>query len=347
MTWLRRRHHAFVFEVTRRCNHACLHCYNVWKNRAPYPADGELGTADTLAMLGRVLDETRAGLVSLSGGEPLLRTDLGDLVDFLRARGTRVNLITNGSLVTDEVIGRLAPDRISVWEVPLLSVDRAVHDRLSGAAGAFDRATMAIAGLKAARERVVAVFVATRLNLPTWRDTALLAFALGADGVLFNRFNPGGEGARHVARLQAPPEDLAAALAAADDLGRTHGLAINCSIAMPPCLFDTSRYERLSFGFCAAGTDRAYYTLDPSGNLRPCNHSPTVLGNVRERGFWDLVDGPAMREFLAARPAFCAGCRMEAVCQGCCKAAAEACYGSARALEPFVAAYADRARRVR
>jgi len=60
-----RLHESLVFEVTQRCNHACLHCYNAWKNAAPYPATEELSTADTLAMLGKVLDETGARLISL------------------------------------------------------------------------------------------------------------------------------------------------------------------------------------------------------------------------------------------------------------------------------------------
>ena len=42
-------------------------------------------------------------------------------------------------------------------------------------------------------------------------------------------------------------------------------------------LVDTAVYPHLSFGFCGAGTDRAYYALNPLGNLRPCKHTPTIL----------------------------------------------------------------------
>jgi radical SAM protein with 4Fe4S-binding SPASM domain len=338
-----RKHDSLVFEVTQRCNHLCLHCYNAWKNAAPYPTAEELSTADTLAMLDKVLEESGAKLISLSGGEPLLRPDLPQIVDFLAARGVATNLICNGSLVTEDVIARLGPDAISIYELPLLSVDRAIHDKLSGAPGAFDKTTLAIANLKAARQRVVAVFVATRLNLHTWPETAELAFALGVDGIMFNRFNPGGEGCRHIRELQASPEELQAALDTAEAFSERYGLGISCSIAMPPCLFNTAKYKRLSFGFCAAGSSRAYYTIDPVGNLRPCNHSPTILGNVRQRNFWDIVDSPAATQFNEARPKFCAGCRIERECQGGCKAAAEACFGTVRNLDPFVSAYSHQA----
>jgi radical SAM protein with 4Fe4S-binding SPASM domain len=328
----------FVFEVTQRCNHDCLHCYNAWKNPVDYPM-GELPTDQTLALLGKMLDETGAGLVSLSGGEPLLRPDLPDLADFLVRRGVAVNLITNGMLLDDATLARLTPNRVSIWELPLLSSERAIHDRLSGAPGAFDKVTAAIAELKLRGERVVGVFVATRLNLPTWRETTELAIALGVDGVMFNRFNPGGRGRENVALLQAAPAELQAALDIAEEMSAAYDLPISCSIAMPPCLFDTARYERLGFGFCAAGTERAYYTLDPLGHVRPCNHSPTLLGNIRTTSFEAMVTGPTMRAFVAARPAFCADCALEEKCLGGCKAAAEACSGSPSAMDPFLGAF--------
>ncbi|HOX05292.1 MAG TPA: radical SAM protein [Planctomycetota bacterium] len=332
------RQDSFVFEVTQRCNHDCPHCYNAWKNPVDYPM-GELGTAETLAMLGKLLDETGASLVSLTGGEPMLRPDIYEIVDFLRSRGITVNLITNGGLLDDAAIARLIPGKISVFELPLLSVERAIHDRMSGKAGAFDRSTSAMAELKLRRQRVVGVFVATKLNLATWRETAELAVALGLDGIMFNRFNPGGEGIRNLAMLQASPAELQAALDIAEEMSARYELPISCSIAMPPCLFDTKRYKRLGFGFCAAGTARAYYTLDPLGNVRPCNHTPTVLGNIRETTFEAMASSERMRDFCQARPAFCGGCKLEMECLGGCKAAAEAATGSAWDCDPFLTAF--------
>ena len=167
-------------------------------------------------MLAKMLDETGAGLVTLSGGEPLLRADIGEIVDWLAERRVAINLITNGRLLDKSVIARLGAQRISVFELPLLSSERAIHDRLSGAPGAFDKATAAMAELKLAGARVVGVFVATRLNLPTWHHTIEMAVALGLDGLMFNRFNPGGRGCQHAEMLQASPAELQAALDTAE-----------------------------------------------------------------------------------------------------------------------------------
>ena len=329
---------SFVFEITQRCNHDCLHCYNAWKNAVGYPM-GELPTGETLAMLAKMLDETGASLVTLSGGEPLLRSDVYEVVDFLVRRGVAINFITNASLLDEATVARLSPDKVSIFEVPMLSCERAIHDRMSGAAGAFDKMTNAVAELKLRRQRVVGVFVATKLNLPTWRETAELGIALGVDGIMFNRFNPGGRGIANLTLLQASPEEVQLALDEAERICEEYDFPISCSIAMPPCLFDTARYRRLTFGFCAAGTERAYYTLDPLGNVRPCNHSPTILGNIRTGTFEAMATGRAMREFKAARPRFCRGCTLEKKCLGGCKAAAEAACGDAWAMDPFLAAF--------
>lgn len=335
---------SFVFEMTQRCNHECPHCYNAWKNEGDYPM-GELSTGETLEMLDKMLDQTGASLVSLTGGEPMLRPDAGEIVDFLVDRGVTVNLITNGSLLDACAIAKLTPEKISVFELPLLSVEREIHDEMSGRAGAFDDSTMAVAELKMAGEIVVCVFVATRLNMHTWRDTAELAIALGADGIMLNRFNPGGEGGRNIARLQASPDEMTGVLEIAQEISEEYDFSISCSIAMPPCLFDISKYPRLGFGFCAAGTDRAYYTLDPLGNVRPCNHSMLILGNIRDGDFWEMADSAPMADFVAARPEFCDGCSMEDECLGGCKAAAEVCCGSPWKCDPFLGEFRGQARK--
>ena len=65
---------SLIFEVTQRCSHACLHCYNVWQGEpvAQYPR-GKLNTRQTLFLLAKALEETDCDHITLTGGEPLLR----------------------------------------------------------------------------------------------------------------------------------------------------------------------------------------------------------------------------------------------------------------------------------
>ncbi len=331
---------SLIFEVTQRCNHACLHCYNIWQGepatlRDRYPR-GELDTEQTLRLLAKALDETDCHHVTLTGGEPLLREDLSVLLDYLRERHVRVTLISNGRLLDEHRAISLIDQGVGLFELPLLSDRREIHDRLSGAPGAWDAVLEAMANVRLHHGQVVAAFVATRMNIEHLYETIRLAYAFGARGLMFNRFNPGGRGRLHLLELLPTVEQVRAALTVAEAASVEFGLPISCSIPIQPCLIDTSAFPHLGFGTCAAGTERAYYALDPLGNVRPCNHSTTILGNLFDEPFVDLVSPERMETFVHAYPVICHACKLGTTCQGGCKAAAQVCEGSLEEMEPFL-----------
>jgi radical SAM protein with 4Fe4S-binding SPASM domain len=341
MNRMRPRLSSLIVEVTQRCNHACLHCYNVWNGgSAPggesYPR-GELNTERMLLLLGKALAETDCSHVTLTGGEPLLRSDLPVLLSYLRGRNVRTTVISNGRLLADESrLADLLERGVDLFELPLLSHVRETHDRLSGAPGAWDAVLEAMANLRTHHGRFAAAFVATRLNIEHVDETMKLARAFGASAVMFNRFNAGGRGRTNLALLGPSAAQVRRALAEANSASAEYGLPVASSIPIQPCLIDTRAFPRITFSHCAAGGPRAYYALDPLGNLRPCNHTPTILGNLFEESFAGLIAGERMREFAAAVPAFCGGCARRTECQGGCKAAAQVCYGALDAQEPFL-----------
>jgi radical SAM protein with 4Fe4S-binding SPASM domain len=326
---------SLIFEVTQRCNHACLHCYNVWQEGGTYPR-GELDTARTLDLLAKALDETNCRHVTLTGGEPLLRPDLPLILEFLQQRRVQVTVISNGRLLDESTADRLIQHGVGLFELPLLSHTRAVHDELSGTQGAWEAVLAALANIRLQRGQVVAAFVATRKNIEHLHETIRLAFAFGVRGIMLNRFNPGGRGREHLAELLPSIEQVKQALATAEAASVEYNLPISCSIPIQPCLIDISHFPHLGFGFCGAGSERAYYTLDPLGNLRPCNHTDIILGNLFKASFADLIASQKMQAFTHAFPPFCAGCTRRAECQGGCKASAQVCYGSLTAQEPFL-----------
>ena len=236
--------------------------------------------------------------------DPLLRQDLGQILDLLRERSTRTTIISNGPLLDEPSVVDLLERGVGLFELPLLSHRREIHDRMSGCAGAFDASLAAMAHIRTHWGQFVAVFVATKLNLADLYTTIKLAFAFGSRGMMLNRFNPGGRGRAHLAELLPSAQEMREALAVADAASAEYGFSISCSIPLQPCLIDAGDYPHLGFGFCAAGTERAYYTLDPLGNLRPCNHTPTILGNLLEEPFADLIAPDRMAAFMEAVPPF-------------------------------------------
>jgi len=337
MTVARPRIQSLIFEVTQHCNHACLHCYNVWQGpqQTPYPR-GELDTPRTLDLLAKALDETICHHITITGGEPLLRPDLSQILEFLHRRQVQVTVISNGRLLDEPTAASLVQGGVGLFELPLLSHRREVHDELSGAPGAWEAVLAAMANVRLQRGQVVAAFVATRKNIEHFHETIRLAFAFGVRGVMFNRFNPGGRGREHLEEILPTVEQVRAALAAAESAVVEFSIPISCSIPIQPCLIDTHLFPHLGFGYCAAGSERAYYTLDPMGNLRPCNHTDTILGNLFEESFASLIAPERMSAFTCAIPSFCADCPHRLECQGGCKASAQVCYGSLTAEEPFL-----------
>jgi radical SAM protein with 4Fe4S-binding SPASM domain len=325
-----------IFEVTQACNHVCPHCYNYWNH--PRWSGTRLDDAheDLRPLLAHVLDQVECDHVTLTGGEPLLRTDLPEIVSFLADRRVSIALISNGHLLDERITADLIQRGVDLFELPLLSHRREIHDSLSGTSGAFDAVLAALANIRYNRGKAVVAFVATHLNIADLHDTLKLAYAFGARGVMLNRFNPGGRGAIRIDDLQPTLEEMHNALSIAETATQEFQVPISCSIPLQPCLVDMSAFPHLGYGFCGAGSERAYYTLDTSGNVRPCNHAPTILGNVWDRSFADIIESAELRNFVSALPAFCADCIRRTECQGGCKAAAQVCYSCLSDEEPFL-----------
>ena len=134
-----------IFEITQRCNHNCIYCYNVWHADAEgqpscYPK-GELDTKGTLTLLNKALDETTCNHVTLTGGEPLLRSDLKQILNLLAERDVRSTLISNGRLLTETAIVDLVEHGVVLFELPLLSHNRETHDFFIRCIRSFGRRT--------------------------------------------------------------------------------------------------------------------------------------------------------------------------------------------------------------
>ncbi len=128
-----------VWNCTRSCNLRCLHCYSHSKCQA---YEGELSTAegkkliDDLAAFG-------APVILFSGGEPLMRKDLYELVAYATEKGLRAVISTNGTLITDTVAERLKDLNLSYVGVSLDGTEK-VNDAFRGIDGAYQRALSGI-----------------------------------------------------------------------------------------------------------------------------------------------------------------------------------------------------------
>ena len=81
----------------------CIFCYNVWKVPGNHYPKGELATDETKKLIAKTIKETKCKQFTFTGGEPLLRKDLPELVSFTKDLGVSVTIISNGTLITEKM----------------------------------------------------------------------------------------------------------------------------------------------------------------------------------------------------------------------------------------------------
>ncbi len=294
----------FVFEITPRCNENCIYCYNVWKH-CRYKK-GELSAEKWKEIIVKLKEETKIKQIAISGGEPLLYEELFELIEFIKKEGITVNLLTNGSLIDEEKASKLVELGVSIFEIPLIADNAKLHRELKGT-NDFEKVLEGFANLYEASAEIVSVFVATRRNIHALRSTVELSIALGAKAIMFNRINPACK--EHI-KLMPSVEQLKDALETLNGLAEEYGISIACSIPMPPCVIDMQQYPKISYGFCPAGNEKSYFTVDFLGNVRVCNHSPKIIGNILNESFSKILEHEYVESFKHALPEECKTVRM-------------------------------------
>jgi len=128
-----------VWNVTRRCNLKCLHCYSNSQNRH---YKNELSTEEGKELLAD-LASFGSPVILFSGGEPLMRKDLPELIGFAAESGMRAVISTNGTLITEKAAATFAGIGLSYVGISLDGIGE-IHDRFRGVKGAFDAAVRGI-----------------------------------------------------------------------------------------------------------------------------------------------------------------------------------------------------------
>lgn len=327
------------FELVSGCDQRCGHCYNVWNAKgdepqAGYPK-GQLDDERFLFMMEKAVKESGADHITITGGEPLLRRNALEVIEHACSLVSSVQLITNGSHVTEAVADRLAKAKVRSVQLTLLSADRDLHDRLKGAV-CFDDTLRSAVRLWERGVPVQVCFVALKENWQELESVMELCFALGVKALSYNRMSATGWSVREIERLMPEVAEVEANLATADRLAREYGMHVATAMPIPPCLVRYERYPSVHFGFCSVGSASPNLTIDALGNVRSCNLSSGILGNILEKPWSKIYPAPYVKQFVKDVPEMCKGCHYERSCQGGCKESGYATYGAHSHPEPFL-----------
>ena len=325
-----------VFELTDACNQVCKFCYNHFKGDGVCAADAP---SFRLARrtLRRLLREARIGSISLSGGEPMLMPRIHDLVLRGRMAGSNVNVLTNGTLLTDNDIAIFNDLGVGTLQIPMLSHSADIHDSITQLRGSWLRATTA-ARLVAERKEgwLTPVLILSRLNYGSIESTMRMYAEMGCHYIMVNRFNIGGLGKVYTDELTLTHDELRNAFRRVDTMAAELKMTIHSGVCSPMCLLDPEEYPHIMFTNCSTDLSRRPLTVNYRGDVRFCNHSPRVLGNIYSESLRSIIERSASDGYFDSVPESCAGCKLWQRCKGGCRAASEQMYGTFDRIDPVM-----------
>jgi len=301
------------WNVTLKCNLKCSHCYiNAKETKLP----DELST-DAAKMLIHQIAEVSRPLLILSGGEPLLREDIYEIIRYGADRGLKMAMGSNGMLIDDEVARKLKD--AGMWTVAI-SLDSSIperHDEFRGVKGCWEHAVNAIKALKTAGIQVQVNCTVTQQNYDEVDDIMALAEDLGVDNFHLFFLVPTGRGTDIEDITPRMYEDMITST-----LAKTTKYKLNVKPSCAPQFMRVAKEQGVDMSRwvrgCMAGL--YYCRIYPSGEVTPCPYMPLNLGNIRERSFRDIWFNSevfkALRDFDQLKGK-CGLCEYSDVCGGC------------------------------
>ena len=310
--------HIVAWNLTKRCNLACAHCYisaGSWQATAD-----ELSTQQCLRILDEVLDVNPNPMLILTGGEPLLREDVEVLVERASSRGATVVVGTNGTRLSEERIRTLMAAGLKGVAVSVDSLDSTYHDRFRHGGGALSDTLAAVDRCRTAGLDFVIQTTVTKGN--RHELSSLVEWAAEVGAVSFNLYFlvPTGRGDRMRGLSPEENEDVLTELATLEREYR--GRMMIRSKCQPQImrhmLQGDSESPLLNYQTrCPCGVH--YVRITPEGKLTPCPYLPEVAGDLMESSFREIWEtSPVLRELREGEVGGrCGECEYRQVCGGC------------------------------
>lgn len=301
------------YNITRECNMKCSHCYI---NATDKKLEDELSTEEAKKVIDQI-HQVSSPLLILSGGEPLLRQDIYELIEYGSKKGLKMGLGSNGYLIDDAVAKKLKAAGITTVSVSIDSSIPAQHDEFRGVAGAWEKSVNAC---KALRQNGILVQVNTTLTHDNYNqidDIMTLAESIGVENFHLFFLVPTGRG---VKLTDISPEKYEEMIT--NTFAKVHKHKLNVKPSCAP------QFMRIAQGMgldmrqwvrgCLAGMH--YCRIYPNGDVTPCPYLPIKLGNVKEQGFKDIwFNSEVFKNLrdLNTLKGKCGECQYKTLCGGC------------------------------
>ena len=269
-----------LFDVTYRCNMVCKHCLI-----GGFPKEDEMNLYQIQSVLAK-LKEAGVFRVHFSGGEPLIRKDIFDILKIASDLNFGITLSSNGLLLNDRVFSRLKELDVFCFQVSLDGIGK-THDDFRGVEGAYEKA---VAALKTAASMGFYTVMSTTIipqNLNEISRLLDLAVSLGVSSFKLNEFMPVGRGQTNKEDLTVIHEQLRKLAEEMTQKEQQYEGKIEMHLgAVSPWLLDPEQISPPPRGInasCKVQCSAGYATLviAPFGEVYPCPYlTDFPLGNI-------------------------------------------------------------------
>lgn len=299
--------------LTYTCNIRCRFCY------AGCTQEIDNKTLDVDGFK-KILDiiryEAEVPSVSFTGGEPTVYENLTELINYASKHNhMRVNLITNGTLITREKAKEFAEAGLSSAQVSIESPYESEHDSITGVPGSH---AASVNGLKALKDAGITAHphvTICKLNKDSLKDYPEFCRNIGSYRFSSNLVIPAGRGSDD--ELSVNYSEIGEIVTNIQTAASELGINYMWYSPTPLCLFNPIP---AGFGNKGCSACEGLLSVDPKGNLLPCSSWPEPVGNLLEEGFepvWFNKRSEWIRKKEEA-PQKCKECKHFAVCQGAC-----------------------------
>lgn len=302
--------------LTYKCQNRCTFCY------ADSPLRGrtikEMTTDQVKLIIDRIFDEAHCPTVSFTGGEPTLRSDLPELVRYAKAKGMRVNLITNGVRCADaDFVDSLAGAGLDSAQVSLEGGSAEVHEAITQNPGSWAKTVQAVRTLRAAKIHThtnTTICGGNREHLAQLID--FISDELHSEYFSMNMVIRTGTALRH------QEDDISytvvgSLIKAVQEQAREKGLKFVWYSPVPYCLFNP---VQAGLGSKSCACVDGLISVNPAGQLIPCSSFEQGIGDLISQPFekvWHSRTALYWRrkEFV---PPVCQRCQIRDICCGAC-----------------------------